>query len=237
MAPVARPRRPRVRSLFLVALVLAVLAAGCTGDGGGSTPTGGGGGDGGGGSGDGGSPSAIAPTITVEEATVVLEAADLTDDASLREVDAIADAQATVDAAAGLIADEATGDALWSAVYVYANGGDDPSVLVPLLAHPDPTIRAMAAAGAIATGERAGFEPLVAALTDTSTMSGSEPPLPIWEFATGTLARYTGVGENGPPFDANARRRLLGQERWTAWLSENLDDLAFDPEAGGWSVG
>ena len=234
MAAVARPSRPRVRSICLAALTVLSLAVGCTGDGGGSTPTGGGGGGGGGGGS--GAPEPTTPAMTVEEATEVLEAADLADQVSRFEIDAVSDTQAAVDAAAGVIAEGATGDPLWAAVYVYANGGDDPAVLVPLLSDPDPTIRVMAAAGAVAMGERAGFEPLVAALTDTSTFAGSDPPLQIWQFATGTLARSTGVAENGPPFDANERRRLLAVDRWTAWLEASGDGLTFDPDTGGWSV-
>jgi hypothetical protein len=46
--------------------------------------------------------------------------------------------------------------------------------------------------------------------------------------------RFTGISDNGPPFDADASRRVLAQQRWKDWLTANLASLTFDAEKGLW---
>jgi hypothetical protein len=63
---------------------------------------------------------------------------------------------------------------------------------------------------------------------------GQEPPTTAWAAAATSLVRFTGIADNGPPFDADVSRRQLAQQRWRDWLGANQASLAFDGEKGLW---
>jgi len=129
----------------------------------------------------------------------------------------------------------ASGLQAWAATYVWANGGDDVAPLLALLADADPEIRVMAATGLIARGDAAGFEPLIATLTDDAVTAGF--PAPVWQNAAVALVRFTAISANGPPFDGSPKQRQTAADAWTAWLDTNRASLGFDPATALWSVG
>jgi hypothetical protein len=141
---------------------------------------------------------------------------------------------AMVKAAGDALTAGVTGPALWAATWIWVNEGDDPSPLLPLLTNADANIRIMAATGLIARGRVEGFAPLIDELTDVSVLVGQEPPSTAWVAATTSLVRFTAIADNGPPFDADATRRVLAQQRWRDWLAANQASLAFDGEKGLW---
>jgi hypothetical protein len=141
---------------------------------------------------------------------------------------------AMVKAAGDALTAGVTGPALWAATWIWVNEGDDPSPLLPLLTNADANIRIMAATGLIARGRVEGFAPLFDELTDVSVLVGQEPPSTAWVAATTSLVRFTAIADNGPPFDADATRRVLAQQRWRDWLAANQASLAFDGEKGLW---
>jgi hypothetical protein len=141
---------------------------------------------------------------------------------------------AMIRAAGDALAAGVSGAQLWAATWIWVNEGDDPAPLLPLLTNSDPAIRIMAATGLIARGRSEGFAPLIDELTDASTLVGQEPPTAAWAAATTSLVRFTGISDNGPPFDADASRRVVTQQRWKDWLTANLTSLTFDAEKGLW---
>lgn len=124
----------------------------------------------------------------------------------------------------------------FAATYVWANVGDDPSVLVPLLADTDHSVVITAAIGIIAQGGIDGFAPLIAALTTTTPLAYYDTGEPEWSAATVALVQFTGVSANGPPFDADAGQLLLSQQRWQSWLEQNRATLTFDAAIAQWST-
>jgi hypothetical protein len=130
---------------------------------------------------------------------------------------------------------EADPTLLFGAAYVWANSGNDPSLLVPLLANADRSTVLTAAIGLVAQGRREGFAPLIAALTSDDVLIRYGTGEPVWSAASLALARYTGVAENGPPFDANRDQRLLAQSRWQKWLDTNSASMTFDATQELWS--
>jgi len=124
----------------------------------------------------------------------------------------------------------------FAASYVWANVGDDPAVLVPLLTDPDPAIALTAAIGVVAQGGREGFAPLIAALTSTNALEYYDTGEPAWSAANVALVQFTGIASNGPPFDANASQLALAQQRWQAWLDVNAGSLSFDAATGVWTT-
>jgi hypothetical protein len=145
--------------------------------------------------------------------------------------------EATVIAAAGdVLASGGTPGQEWAAVYIWANEGDGSAPLLPYLDATDAAIRAMAATGVLARGEREGFAPLIALLEDTSVLAGSEPPMQAWSFAATMLASLTGVSENGPPFDADDAQRAAGKQAWATWVADHSATLHFDEAEGRWLV-
>ena len=140
-----------------------------------------------------------------------------------------------VAAAADALAKGVSGDQLWAATYVWVNEGGDPSPLLPLVTSADLTIRVMAATGLIARGRVEGFTPLIDLITDETSLD-QEPPAPAWYQATKSLVRFTGLGELGPPLDADAGKRTEAQKRWRAWFDEHEATLTFDSEVLLWHI-
>ena len=155
------------------------------------------------------------------------------DDAQYAVHDHRSDA-ALVHAAGDALATGVSGPQLWAATWIWVNEGDDAAPLLPLLTNSDPAIRIMAATGLIARGRSEGFAPLIDELTDASVLIGQEPPTSGWAAATTSLVRFTGIADNGPPFDADASRRVLAQQRWRDWLTANQASLTFDGGKGLW---
>jgi hypothetical protein len=160
----------------------------------------------------------------------------LNDPESLAALDEIRFDETGAAAAGSLLATHPTADLLWAATYVYASSGQDAAPLRGLLVEADATVRVMAAAGLVARGDQAGFEPLVGALTDRDLLAGSEPPQEVWTFATSTLIRY--AGRQGPVQSpsAGADELATGQRAWTQWLQASGDSLRFDPVRGTWGT-
>ena len=154
---------------------------------------------------------------------------------SLAAIEGVRLTPAGARAAADLLASGATGDALWAATYVYASAGDDPEPLrsIATSTGASPTVRAMAAAGLVGRGEVAGFEPLIAALSASDPMDGTEPAGTTSEFAADVLERYAGTGF-GPPLDATEDQRAASQAKWAAWLEANRASLRFDSPSSSW---
>ena len=168
-------------------------------------------------------------------ASTILKAARLNDADSRSALEGVRLTPAGTDAAAGLLRDGVTGDALWAATYVYASGGSDPAPLRPIATNTSasPTVRAMAAAGLVGMGDVAGFEPLIAALGGSDAMDGAEPAGAVWEFAADVLERYTRTGF-GPTLTAREAERAARQTDWKAWLEANRTRLHFDAATGLW---
>lgn len=210
-------RRPRGRGAGLLLIVVGLSASACIG-----------------GSGDGDLDQADA----IREARRRIEAASLSDQASLNTVDAVRFTDAGRTAAAELLERGVSGDAKWAATWVFASDPSGPGLLRPLLKDANASIRAMAAAGLISIGDPFGFDPLVAALTDDDFLTGSEPPRPIWQFAILTLERYTGALDVARLPDAPTVEELEeAQARWALWLDANRSSLVFDDATGTWSTG
>jgi hypothetical protein len=129
-----------------------------------------------------------------------------------------------------LISGGLAGDARWAAVLVYASAGEDPEVLRPLVADADPSVAVRAAAGLAYRGDLTGIGGLVAALGSQDHLSGSNPPVAIWRYATQQLVRLTAISDLGPPFDASPDQVLAAAARWRVWFEQNQAKLSF---AGG----
>jgi hypothetical protein len=141
---------------------------------------------------------------------------------------------AMVQAAGAALSSGVSGPELWAATWIWVNEGNDVAPLLPLLADTDASVRIMAATGLIARGRSEGFAPLIDELNDSSMLVGQEPPTTAWAAAATSLVRFTGIADNGPPFDADVSRRQLAQQRWRDWLGANQASLAFDGEKGLW---
>jgi len=174
-------------------------------------------------------------TPDLATARSVLQAADLSKPATIAAVDRVRFTAVGEQAARELLAAGASGEALWAATWVYASSGKDPAPLRGLVTSQDATIRVMAAAFLVATGERAGFEPLVNELADEDLLAGSVPPQAVWTFAVSTLVRYAGPNGPVPPVDAPAAELAAAQAAWSGWLSGQGGKLRFDPATGTWS--
>lgn len=176
------------------------------------------------------------PDVDAATATAAVESVSLADPATIGRLQLIRDAPATVEAARAVLDDAAAApDARWAAVYVLANATGHGADLVPVLGDPDPTLRVLAAVGAVGQGEVAGFDVLVAALTDDTFARGIDPNSYVWELAAHALVRATGL-TLGPAFDADMSDRRAAQARWSAWLAEHRAELTFDPATEEWST-
>jgi hypothetical protein len=174
------------------------------------------------------SPTSPANTDPAEvaKAKSLIEAADLTNPASLDEVGgAIRFSRAGEQASREIIESAtATTAVLWAAVWVYASAGSDPAPLRTALRASDPSVRSMAAATLVSLGDRSGFPVLAEALAEQGSMSGSEPPINVATYAYWALTNYTAL----QPAPAEAD--------WPAWLSEHGEGMVFDPADGTWKL-
>lgn len=181
-------------------------------------------------------PAGAATPLASGEGAEVIEEFSLSDaDAFVRLTDHGQD-PVVVAAAEKALSGGASGDQLWAATYVWSNEGSDPEPLVALLDNESAAVRFMAATGLIARGRIEGFTSLIDSLTDESFLVGFEPPRPVWDAAATSLVRFTGIADNGPPFDADPPRLRLAQERWRAWFEANQARLSFDPERLLWGA-
>ena len=167
----------------------------------------------------------------VSAARTAIDAANLADEATLEAISAVRVTDAGVEAAAQAIRGDASGDALWAATWIYTGHGVEPDVLAPLLANPDPSIRAMAATTLLAWGRLEAVRVAIDLIPEQGNVRGSEPPLSLSDFARGALDREIQdppIGLDAAPADAAAA--------WTTWIAANEAALRFDPATGLWSV-
>jgi hypothetical protein len=190
----------------------------------------------GGGAAKGGAGGTATTAKPVGDPVALLKSVDLADSDTLLALNDAAADPGLEAAAEKALAAGATGDLKWAATWVVVNGAKDAAPLVPLATDPDLTIRVMAGTGLVARGRTEGFAPLVAALTEDALLVGHYPPQPAWLEATLALVRWTGVADNGPPFDADAAQRAVAQQRWQAWLDQHHDALHFDDDEGRWLI-
>jgi hypothetical protein len=173
----------------------------------------------------------MVPSGDVAAARQVLEATDLANPETLSDLEAVRFTQAGQDAARALLASGASGDALWAATWIYATSGTDPSVLAPVLADEDPTIRALAAAALLSWGRPEAAAVLRDLLSATGHLRGGAPPLLISEFAAYSLGRSI----EGPTIDAAATPADV-TTAWTSWLAANESSMQFVAETGKWGA-
>ena len=183
------------------------------------------------------SSTASAMGITPDDAALALTSFSFEDAESQYVVHDHRSDAALVQAAGEALARGVSGPELWAATWIWVNEGFDPAPLLPLLADADASIRVMAATGLIARGRSEGFAPLIDELSNESMLVGQEPPTAAWAAAAESLVRFTGVAANGPPFDADATRRALAQQRWRTWLDDNQASLTFNSVEGQWHTG
>ena len=177
----------------------------------------------------------VASPPDVDAARQAIEGADLANDDSISALEAIRFTPAGEEAARDALISGASGTALWAATWVYASSAKDPAPLRPLLDNPDASVRVMAAAGAVAMGERAGFAPLATALSDLDRLKGSRPPLSIAAFAATTLIRSVAAsGAPAPPQAGDTAEAVAA--RWSAWLDQHANALQFDQATRTWKL-
>jgi hypothetical protein len=178
----------------------------------------------------------VAPSASaIAAALATIEAADLTNDASLDAVGPLRFTSAGRDAAKAIL-ERGSGNAgqIWAAIVVYAGTGTDPAPLRPYAASADSSIAVLSAATLVAFGDPTGFAVLARLLTSEQQLAGSHPPRLIGDFALTTLERYV-AGGNVPAGDAESTvDGYLGE--WSAWLAAHTSSLAFDPSTGTWGA-
>jgi hypothetical protein len=179
--------------------------------------------------------AAPADGAAVAAAATILKATHLGDPVSVTALQGIRLTDAGTQAAGDVLRAGATGDTLWAATYVYASGGGDPAVLRPIVADASAsaTVRAMAAAALLGGGDATGFDPLIAALSGTDRMDGSDPPGFVWEFAADVLERYAHQGL-GPTLTTSDAERATAAAKWKSWLDTNRAKLRFDTATQLW---
>ena len=155
----------------------------------------------------------------------LIRAVDLASDDSVFGVDRCRFTAAGAEAASSVLAANASGDARWAALWVYASAGSDPAPLRPYLTSDDPTSRVMAAAAVVAFGDRSGFDALAAAIGVEDQLAGSKPPVSIGAFAAGALA--SSIDGDEIPTDEAA---------WPAWLAAHAASLGYDDSAATWRL-
>ena len=175
----------------------------------------------------------VEPEVSTEDAKAAIDAAAFDDAESLEQLGPLAFTEEGAAAAAEVLAATPEGAAKWAAVYVYANGGDDAEVLTPYLADADPSVRVLAAAGVVTMGGRAGITVLIDLLTVNDTLTGSTPPMRVWEVAAANLLSMPADGL-GPALDADDATRAVSQQAWRDWFTANGARLTFDD--GAWSL-
>jgi hypothetical protein len=173
-------------------------------------------------------PSAVA------EAKGLIEAADLTDPATLQEINAhLLFTRSGGEAARAVLTTSTDLEELWTALWVYGTAEVDPAPLIPLLDHENPSLRAIAAAEAVGMGEGAGFEALAATLAEDGDVMGSEPPTSLQGFAVRTLEATIDAALTPEP----ATDDVAGTaSEWSSWLSANSSGLVFDAGTRTWGL-
>jgi hypothetical protein len=144
-------------------------------------------------------------------------------------------AVAGADAARDVLLAGGTRDQLWAAIWIYGSAAFDPVPLAPMLHHDDSSIRVMAAAAAVAFGDRQGFAPLSDALADESPLAGARPPTTVGHFAAFSLTRYINAAGTPPAADAPEDDSVVAAA-WRAWLTEKAASLQYDDDTGEWSL-
>ena len=210
------------RTGWVIAVALAVAACGGGGDGASdeANPT---------------TTEFVEPEVSTEDAKAAIDAAAFADSDSLEQLGPMAFTEEGPAAAAEVLAGTPEGAAKWAAVYVYANGGDDPEVLEPYLADADPSVRTLAASGVVTMGDTAGISVLVELLTVNDTLAGSAPAQRVWEVAAANLLAIPSGGL-GPLPDADDATRAAVQQAWRDWFAANGARLTFDADELTWSL-
>ena len=176
-----------------------------------------------------------APPVDASSARRLIEAADLARPETIDALGAVRFTRAGGEAARAVLSAGGSTDVLWAAVWVYASAAGDPATLKPILQNGDPSLRVMAAAAVIASGDRDGFTVLRDALGDDSSLAGSHPPLTISGFAVATLFQY--AGGTGAPTETDDASQLAGVvDAWRGWLQSHAATLVFDQGNGTWSA-
>jgi hypothetical protein len=162
-----------------------------------------------------------------------IEAADLSNDATIAEIGSVRFTAAGEQAARDVLAAGGSDDVVWAAVWVYGSAASDPAPLRPFAVSQDLSIRAMAAAVLISLGDPSGFPALEAPLTDEDQLRGSRPPVSIDVFAVSTVFNdVTAAGMPAPP-SSDSDIATVGAGL-AAWLQQHAADLRFDPASGSW---
>ena len=220
MAVPGRTGRPTIALVALgIAIVVSGALAACAG-----TP-----------SSPGTSGSAAPVPVDATAARAAIEAAKLDDSASLEAVARFRFTKPGADAARQVLAAGGQVDALWAAIWVYASAAADPAPLKPYLTNGEPSLRVMAAAALVASGDRDGFPVLRDSVADDTALVGSDPPATISGFAVSTLFEYVqGAGAPTPPEDAAQLGAAFAA--WPPWLDAHLSAMTYDKTSGTWSA-
>lgn len=166
--------------------------------------------------------SGDAPADEVARARALIDAADISDSATIDALENVRFSAAGTLAACQALQKGVLGDSLWAATWLYVSYGTDPAPLVAVVANNDPTIKVLAAAGLASLGRVDGLNALVESIGVDAGLRGSLPPVTVSEFALVTLTRYTGLDQV--------------KTEWTSWLQENRDHLSYDAEQQLWVV-
>jgi len=174
----------------------------------------------------------------VAHARALIDAADLADDPSITAIQEIRSTAAGTLAACQRLGEGVVGDPLWAAAWVYGTGGDDPAPLLALLGNEDPTIRAIAAAGAASLGGPEGLDALAALIAVDAGLRGSLPPVTVARFAAYTLSGLVdGAADSvGDVPTGTPEERSAATVAWTSWLEANRARVTFDPEQHAWHL-
>lgn len=171
----------------------------------------------------------------VDAAVTFIKAADVASNESMEAIEDLRFTPEGLDAAKAVLVTGATGDALWAATWIYASSGREASVLSPLLANGDASIRIMSAAALIALGEPGGFTVIKASLSDTSPVHGAVPTTSLASFSVWVLASY--VDTPGTPGEAASEAEASAVAAgWSTWLAGHQASLTFDSTTGTWKL-
>jgi hypothetical protein len=165
----------------------------------------------------------------------LIDAADLSDDASVSTVGQLLFTDAGTIAARQRLEEGVSGDALWAATWVYVTAGTDPEPLLRLVDNDDASVRVLAAAGVMSLGRVEGFDALQASINSADQLRGSHPPLTVARFAAVTLSRYTADAVAVGPTDTPEQRTALSSA-WSSWLNDNRERLLYNADERIWSV-
>jgi hypothetical protein len=182
----------------------------------------------------GATPIPATDPVAVAEARRIIESADLDAEDALAAVDPLRFTADGIEAARTVLEAGASEAAAWTAIWVYAAGGSDPSPLRPYLESADPSLAVMAAATLVALGDRTGLEAIGRSLSSDAVLAGSHPPRSVAAFAASTLYRYV-TAAGAPTLDGADDATDIG-EAWASWLAAHAATVQFDAEAGRWGT-